>query len=417
MTKRLVNIFFLVVPAVTYSFDWGASVSSGLKYTSNAFLDESASVSELQREVGLSTNILHQSKASSVDGNYQLDRRYYPNSFATDTTVQGRSSVGVALLPENVTWMASHLRSDTLRDYNANDTPANRAIRESFVTGPVLSLSLTPTDSLQSSFTRSWTSTEFDPDRDNETDTKSIRYNRALNSLTNASISMSQAEISFDRALGYETNSQSISLDRKIKDGNISVTLGNNEVDQALIKSKSPLIALNVAKKLLDSGFNFSYSKMLTHTSLDVSDLGQDVPNFGLASVAEVIERETFRAGFSKSISDGISANLNAYTDTSTSKRTNLSFERKGITARGQYVRHLSPNSDVTTSYGLNYLEGGQSGFVDDSTLQSFSVSYKNSISQDLSLNTTANYFIRNGSRDNDFDQSSIGVRLLYVFR
>ncbi len=417
MIKRLVNVFLLIMPAVTYSFDWGASVSSGLKYTSNAFLDESASVSEIQRDVSLSTNVKHQSKASSIGGNYQVNRNYYPDSFATDTTVQGRSDVSVAILPGNLTWMASHLRVDTLRDFNSNDTPANRAIRENFQTGPVLSLRLTPTDTFHSGYTRSWTSTEFDPDRDNETDTASISYNRALNALTNVSLSMSQSEISFDRALGYESSSQSISLDRKIKDGNISILVGNNEVDQFLTKTKSPLITIDMAKSLLDASFSLGYSKMLTHTSLDISDLGQDVSNFGLIDVAEVIERETFRGGFSKEISDGLSASLNAYTDTSTSQTTSLSFDRKGVTARGEYLRPLSQSSTATTSYVLNYLESGQSGLLDESTIHSFSVSYKNSITQDLSLDATANYSTRSGSRDSDFDHSSISIRMLYVFR
>lgn len=417
MIKRLVNVFLLIMPAVTYSLDWGASVSSGLKYTSNAFLDESASVSEIQRDLSLSADVMHQSKVSSVGGNYQLNRNYYPDSFATDTTVQGRSDVSVAILPGNLTWMASHLRVDSLRDFNSNDTPDNRAIRENFQTGPVLSLRLTPTDSLQSSFTRSWTSTEFDSDRDNETDTMSISYSRALNALTNASLSMSQSEVSFDRALGYESSSQSVSLNRKIKDGNISILVGNNEVDQFLTKTRSPLITINMAKNLLDTGFSLGYSKMLTHTSLDLSDLGQDVSNFGLIDAAEVIERETFRGGFSKKIGGGLSTSVNAYTDTSTSQTTNLSFDRKGITARGEYLRPLSQSSNATTSYALNYLESGQSGFVDESTVHSFNVSYKNSITQDLSLNAIANYSTRSGSRDNDFDHSSISIRMLYVFR
>ena len=417
MMKRLVNVFFLVVPAVTYSFDWGATVSSGLKYTSNAFLDESASVSEIQRDVSLSTDVMHQSKTSSIGGNYQVNRNYYPDSFATNTTVQGRSDVSVAILPGNLTWMAGHLRVDTLRDYNSNDTPANRAIRENFRTGPAFSLRLTPTDTLQSGFTRSWISTEFDPDRDNETDTASISYNRALNALMNVSLSMSQSEISFDRALGYESSRQSISLSRIIKDGNISILVGNNEVDQNLTKMKSPLLTINMAKNLLDADLNLGYSKMLTHTSLDISDLGQDVSSFGLINVAEVIERETFRGRFSKEVSDGLSASINAYTDTSTSQTTNLSFDRKGVTARGEYLRPLSQSSTATASYSLNYLESGQSSFADESTIHSFSVSYKNSITQDFSLDAIANYSTRSGSRDNDFDYSGISIRMLYVFR
>ena len=417
MKKRLVGFSFLVIPVFSYAFEWGVSASSGLEYNSNAFLDESASVSELQRDVSLSTNLLYQSKASFIGGSYQVNRNYYPDSFATDTTVQGRSEINIDVLPGNISWIASHLRMDTLRDFNANDTPDNRAIRENFKTGPVLFLRLSPTDMLQSSFTRSWTMIEFEPGRDSETDTTSISYNRNINALTNASISISRSEISFDHTLGYESSSQSISLSRKIKDGNFSLLVGNNEVEQRLLTSKSPLMTINISKNIYDTGFSLGYSKMLTHTSLDLSDFEQDLPNFGLIDVAEVIERDTFRGGISKNINDQFRISLNAYTDTSISQRTKISYDRKGVTARGEYVRPLSPSSSATTSYMFDYLESGQRSLLDESTRHSFSASYKNQMTNDLSLIAAANYSTRAGSKNFDYDRSSLSVRMSYVFR
>ncbi|MBL4606224.1 MAG: hypothetical protein JKY01_00120 [Pseudomonadales bacterium] len=397
--------------------EWDASVSTGLLYTSNAFSDQNASVSEVQRDMSLSADVSHQSKRATIDGGYQVKRAYYPNSYATDTTSQGRSNIDIVILPGNIIWTGSHQRTDTLRNFNANDTPDNRATRENFKTGPVISIKLTPTDMLQSSFMKSWTTTEFDPDRDSETDTLAVNYNRAFSALLNVSLALSQSDVSFDRALGYETSSQMISLNRTIKDGSILLALGNNEVDQLSITSRSPSINLTAYKKLLDTSFSVGYSKLLTHTSIDLSDLGQDVPNFGLINLTEIVEKETFRGGLSKTINGGLSLHLNAYTDVVTSQSSNLSTDRKGIIASGNYTRPLSPSSSSNADYVFNYLESWQGDGLDKSTTHSFSLGYTNQISQALSVTASTNYMTRSGSENYNFDQTSIVARLVYAYR
>ena len=86
MIKRLINCFLLAVPIAAHSMEWDASVSTGLLYTSNAFSDQNASVSEVQRDMSLSADVSHQSKRATIDGGYQVKRAYYSPGMPAQTS-------------------------------------------------------------------------------------------------------------------------------------------------------------------------------------------------------------------------------------------------------------------------------------------------------------------------------------------
>ena len=414
MVKRLLCMGIMFLSSWAHSVDWGVEISSGLEYTSNAFLDENASVSGLERNISLATDVNHQGTRSSAVGNYQMTRNYYPESFITDMTVQGGAKLSVDILPRNVSWNTSHVRTDTLRDFNDNDTPENRVIRQDFQTGPLLSMRLTPLDTVQSSATRSWKTTESDSSLDSETDSVSINYNRLINSKTDLVLSVSSSDVSFELAQGYETQSETITLNRQIKDGKLSLQIGSNKVSQVLMTTRSPTVNLSISKTLFQANVSLSYRKLLTHTSVDFSELGLNTPFFGVSGFTEVIEKEIFRFSLSRRVADAVDVNVSAYSDTSNSETSNITSDRKGLTAQLGYSRPLSSFSSANVNYTFNYLDDGTN---DNSTVQYVSLGYKRSISRKLSLSSGVDYSVRSGSIANDYSRSGVSAQLTYLLR
>lgn len=420
MMKRLVNAFFLVVPAVTHSLDWGASVSTGLNYTSNAFLEEGATTSELQRDAQFMVNVDHQTKRASIGGNYRLNRRYYPESFGDDTTLQGDADASIAILPRNLVWNANHIRVDSVRDFDGNDTPTNRAVRQTFQTGPSLSFRLTPVDELSSSVSRNWKTIEFEPERDSETDLMSLSFTHQFSRLLTGSISVNQSEVSFEEAEGYEQDSQSLSLQRKIKDGGLSLVIGNNEIHQANFKSSSPLLNASFFLRRYNSDLNISYSRKLTHSSTEIlldDTVIPGLPYFGVIQLTEIVENESLRANISKLVADAITIGVGCFLDSTVSQQTKVSSDRRGWTASADYQRPLSAATAVGLRYDTRYVDSGISGEEDTSFYHNLVARYGFSFTDSLNIDSNVGLSTRSGSADNDFDNTFASIRVVYQVR
>lgn len=420
MMKRLVNAFFLVVPAVTYSLDWGASVSTGLNYTSNAFLEESTTTSELQRDAEFALDVDHQTKRASVEGDYRFNRTYYPESFGDDTTLQGNADVTVSILPRNLVWNASHIRVDSVRDFDENDTPTNRAIRQNFQTGPTFYFRLTPVDELSSSVSRSWRTIEFEPERDSETDLMSLSYSHQFSRLLAGTLSFNQSEVSFEEAEGYEHVSQSLSLRRIIKDGGLSLIIGNNEIQQANFKSSSPLLNASFYLNRYNADLDVSYSRKLTHSSSEVlldDTVISGLPFFGVIQITDIVENESLRANISKSVADAITVGVGFFLDSTVSQRTKISSDRRGWVARVDYQRPLSATTAAGLRYDTRYVDRSISGEADTSLHHNLVARYDSSITDSLSIDSSVGFSTRVGSVDNDFDNIFASIRIVYQVR
>ena len=411
MIKRLLCLSLTLVPTIAASLEWEAEASSGFEYTTNGLLDERATVSELQSDMSIATELSHQGARSSVEADYNVSHNYYQRSFDADTTVQGSSDLSIAILPQSLIWTSRHVRSDTLRRFSDNDTPVNRVIRQEFQTGPMLLLRLSPLDMLQSSATRNWRTTESDPARDSESDTVSIVYNRSLNAETGVGFSVSRSDVSFEAAQGYEIQSGTAVLNREIKNGQISLRAGNNRIDQGHFSSESPLIEFSMSKLLFRSDFSLFYSRALTHTSVDFLDLGADAPFFGLEGFTDVVERESFRLNLAQTFAETTSINLGAYIDISTSQASNITDERRGIILQGLYNRPLSSYSSTNLSYSLDILNDRPG---DSSVIQYLDAGYDRTLNRRLSITTGFNYSIRTGSASRDYSRKGIFARITY---
>ena len=420
MIKRLVNAFFIFMPAVTYSFDWGASVSSGLNYTSNAFLEESATTSELQRDAQFAVDIEHQTKRASIGGNYRLNRKYYPESFGDDTTLQGNADASIAILPRNLVWNANHIRVDSVRNFDENDTPANRAVRQTFQTGPSLSFRLTPVDELSSSVSRSWKTIEFEPERDSETDLILLSFNHQFSRLLAGTISLSKSEVSFEEAEGYEQDFQSLSLRRKIKDGGLSLVIGNNEIQQAAFKSSSPLLNASIFLKRYNSDVNVTYSRKLTHSSTEVlldDTIISGLPFFGVIQITDIVENESLRVNISKPIADATTIGVGYFFDSTISQRTNVSSDRRGWMASANYERPLSATTTLGLRYDTRYVDSGISGEENSSFYHNFVARYDLLLTDKLNVDSRVGFSTRSGSADSDFDNTFASIRMVYQVR
>ncbi|MBV1872854.1 MAG: hypothetical protein KUG83_09935 [Gammaproteobacteria bacterium] len=411
MIKRLLCLGLTLVPAIAVSLEWEAEASSGFEYTTNGLLDERATVSELQSDMSIATEVSHQGARSSVEADYNVSHNYYQRSFDADTTVQGSSDLSVAILPQSLIWTSRHVRSDTLRRFSDNDTPVNRVIRQDFQTGPMLLLRLSPLDMLQSSATRNWRTTESDPARDSESDTVSIVYNRSLNAETGVGFSVSRSDVSFEAVQGYEIQSETVVFNREIRNGQISLSVGNNRINQYLTSSESPLIELRASKLLFRSDVSMFYSRALTHTSVDFLELGADAPFFGLEGFTDVVERESFRLNLAQTFAETSSVNLGVYVDISASQVSNVTNERRGIIAQGLYSRPLSSYSSTHLSYSLDILNDRPG---DSSVIQDLDAGYDRTLNRRLSITTGLSYTVRTGSSSRDYSRKGVFARITY---
>ena len=416
-----VIVFFYTVLFLTeaYAVEVDRQVSTGFNYTSNAFLDENASVSELQRDLQLSSNINHQSSFVSAGANYNLIRRYYPHSYGDDTTLAGGADISLAILPRSLRWDANHIRQNVFRDYNNNDTVDNREIRQFLQTGPVFLFQLTPVDVLESSITRSWNSIETQAQFDSETDSASASITHHLSPLMTASISLSQSKTDFENANGYEISEQSISITRELRKGSMSVLFGSNEVKQSGFASKSPSVSVDVTLDTDIAALNIDYYRHMTHSSTDIPISFTDesgLSYFGIIGLSEVVEEESFGVRVNKQLTAMVNIGLMGYRDTSTAQLSMVTRGREGIIFNSRYNYFLSGGASMNLMYSLNYLESSSNDNDDTSILHSLGANYQRPVTQRISLDANANFSLRDGSSYNDFDRSSISLRLAYAF-
>ena len=104
------------------------------------------------------------------------------------------------------------------------------------------------------------------------------------------------------------------------------------------------------------------------------------------------------------------------YRDKSTAQLSMLTRDREGIIFNSRYNYFLSDGASLNLMYSLNYLESSGNDYDDTSMLHSLGANYQRPVTQRISLDINANFSIRQGSSDNDFDRSSVSLRLAYAF-
>lgn len=139
---RCIAIFFATfAPFSANALSYFIDLDAGFRADSNANPSFEARASDQRYSAGLNLTARENNRRLAFNTDYQLDRRWYDRGTNPDRNfLDGNSIVRFQILPKRLQWVGYHSsieRRNFLRDI---DTPENSVRRQSYSTGPVLSM-------------------------------------------------------------------------------------------------------------------------------------------------------------------------------------------------------------------------------------------------------------------------------------
>ncbi len=202
---------------------------------------------------GASAEWLQESRRLDINLLADFEHREYTNGTFEDETLPSlvaRAEFGI--VPDIVTWIIENRLGQILSDPLLVETPDNRALGNSFYTGPSVRLPLGGRSAFQVDARYGRNDFE-DLDTDNDTSTGRIRFIRILSKNRNLSLNLQQDEIRYDDNVNntdFERSSLYIALESRISKGELVAQVGTNAIEFGVDEKRRPLVGFSFTRSL-----------------------------------------------------------------------------------------------------------------------------------------------------------------------
>lgn len=229
-------VSIMLAASVANSANFNVVAGNDLSYISNATQADNDQSSDLENSFYVQVSGRESSSDFLAEFNYQVANETHSTSiFRDQSVIQGGFNGRLELIPRRVSWVFNHGRSEILSDSNGVDNPSNRVERQTFETGPTLSLRLSELDFVNLSYRRSRVGFENSSveagGEDSDRDLFQVSFSHMLSPLSRVSLSGSNTETEFDgSALQYHSNNVNVGYLRSVLGGRFTFNVGLNSV-------------------------------------------------------------------------------------------------------------------------------------------------------------------------------------------
>jgi len=238
MNKTIITVttlgLLLAVDRVTLAADVDYDLRTGAIYSDNVRRSATMEEDQTIARVGFGLTVDHKTRRFGFQLRSNLDYNHYlDNAFDNEVVGAASGDLNFMLVENLLNWVATDRFGKLQTDPFLPDTEANRGNFNSFATGPDLVVGFGQRMSLNIG-ARYRTDSFETRDTDNDTGSVSIALSRALSPNRSISISGTYQDVDYDDNFlnsDYEVRAAYLSFDSQISKGNVSVSIGANEVD------------------------------------------------------------------------------------------------------------------------------------------------------------------------------------------
>jgi len=431
------SINIALVASVANSANFNVAVGNNLSYIENATQTDNDQSNDLENSFYVQVSGSESSSDFLAEVNYRIANETHSKStFRDQTVLQGGSNGHLELIPRRLSWAFSHGRSEILSDSAEADNPSNRVERQTFETGPTLSLRVSELDFVNLSYRRS--KVDFEKSsaevggEDSDRDLFQVSYSHMMSPLSRATLSGSITEIDFaESALQYRSSNIYVGYLRSIQGGRFTFNVGLNSVESdagpfqhsqesegnfydigvtQTIKSNHHLTA-KASRNITDStviGVDIDPDSVDESTDLGVLEFLQNLSATEIVTVQRNDLTYLYKSWYRWGVGASLSHVKNQY-ETNKPSQSRISY--------GVHVPYLvKENHSLVSSYSGSRLTvaGEEDGSVEESTI---SLYYSATVSQHLTWRVWSSVSLRDDSDSNkNVLSNSIGTGLRYNF-
>lgn len=291
-------------------------------FSDNANQEPEDSADEFQQSFGMGLQYTHESKRYVADLDYVLTHsRFLKDEFQNETNFTGVGSVNYHLLPTNFDWFASYERDLFLNSSNVANTPSNRSSQTLFSTGPRYHYEFTNSTMMELGATYSESINGSAIGSDSSRASTDISFTHQVNPITTLNVGFTYVDVlEFEGGEEYVQRNYHFGAQRLLKNGQLNVNVGYNQVDRELTDDVSDrsfdisfehrvfnnVVELRALNEVTDSTVGLSVR--------DLIDSGFDNIETNFSAV-DIVKRRRYEFSISRNVIDRATISFFAYLD------------------------------------------------------------------------------------------------------